>query len=208
MALRPPDNSGTPKVSWSDVARRVAASGDRLKDAPRLTNEEKSRILRERARKLALVEEKGSEQGDKITVVQFVLAHEDYAVEASYVREVYQVKDVTFLPGVPPFVVGIVNVRGQILPVMDLKKFFDLPNKGLADLNRLIVLSSEQMEVGVLVDAIAGVRSMPVRELLPSPPTLTGIGEEYLRGIGRDGVIVLDAGKILSDRRIVIHEDI
>jgi purine-binding chemotaxis protein CheW len=122
------------------------------------------------------------------------------------VREIYPLKEFTPIPCTPPFVLGIVNVRGQILSVIDIKKFFDLPEKGLADLNAVIILHSESMEFGILADVIMGVRNIVASELQTSLPTLTGIREEYLKGITKEQTAILDAEKLLSDKSIVVHE--
>jgi len=70
---------------------------------------------------------------------------------------------------------------GQILSVIDIKKFFGLPEKGLTDLNKVIVVRTQQMELGILADAVLGVRAIGLSDLQNSLPTLTGIRAEYLR---------------------------
>jgi len=172
----------------------------------RLSPEEQRRILRERALALAREPEK-EETAAGLEVVEFLLAYERYGIESSYIREVYPLKDITPLPGTPPFVLGIMNVRGKILSVIDLRKFFDLPQKGLTDLNRVIIVHDDFMEFGILADAILGVRMIPVRELQPSLPTLTEVRADYLKGVTEERLVVLDGGAILSDRRIVVHDE-
>jgi purine-binding chemotaxis protein CheW len=140
--------------------------------------------------------------------VEFVLAAERYAIEGVFVREVYPLKDVTPLPCTPPFVLGIVNVRGTIVAVLDVRKLFDLPAAGLTDLNRLIILESPEVRAGILADAIVGVRAIAPDELQPPLPTMSAIGAEYLRGITRDGVALLDAARVLADERIVVNEEV
>ena len=76
-----------------------------------------------------------------------------------------------------------VNVRGQILSVLDLKKFFNLPEKGLGDLNKIIIIRNEMMEFGILADVIIGTRRIPLEAIQPPPPAVTGIGAEYLKGV-------------------------
>lgn len=99
-------------------------------------------------------------------------------------REVYPIKELTPLPCTPSFVLGIINVRGQILTVIDLRRFFDLPIKGLTDLNKVIVIEHHEGELGVLADAILGVRSLCSSEIRPAPSTLTGVREIFA---GRHG---------------------
>jgi len=180
-----------------------------LRAAPReerLSPEEQRLILRERALALAREPEK-EETAASLEVVEFLLAYERYGIESSYIREVYPLKDLTPLPCTPPFVLGIMNVRGKILSVIDIRKFFDLPQKGLTDLNKVIIVHDDFMEFGILADAILGVRLIPVRELQPSLPTLTEVRADYLKGVTEERLVVLDGGAILSDRRIVVHEE-
>lgn len=167
-----------------------------------------AQILRARARALARPPEHAPPAETMLDVLEFRLAQERYALETRYVREVHPLKDLTPLPCTPPFVLGIVNVRGRILPVIDFKKFFDLPEQGLTDLHRVILLEGNDMEVGLLADAIVGVRSIPVDSLQPSLPTLTGIRNEYLKGVTAERLIVLDVARILADPKIVVHEEL
>lgn len=141
-------------------------------------------------------------------MLEFQLAYERYGIESSYVREVYPLKDLTPLPCVAPFVLGIVNVRGQIVSVIDIKKFFDLPEKGLTDLNKVVIIHNDAMAFGILADAILGMRRIALRDVQPSLPTLTGIREQYLRGVTPERVVLLDAGKLLTDKDIVVHEEV
>lgn len=163
-------------------------------------------ILRSRARALARKSATAEAPDEILQLIEFVLAGERYGVEPHFVREVYPLRDFTPLPGVPSFVLGIVNVRGEILSVVNLKKFFDLPEVGLGQLNKLIILHSERMEFGVLADEILGTRAIARSALQPAPPTISGIGGAYLRGVSGDGLIVLDGEKILSDEKMIVHQ--
>ncbi len=169
--------------------------------------EEKRKILKERARILASEPEKKRSE-ECIEVVEFLLASEKYCIETKYVREVYPLKELTPLPCTPQFVSGIINARGQILSVIDIKKFWDLPEKGLTELNKVIIIYNNKMEFGILADAVSGVRLIPVREIQSGLPTLTGIRAEYLKGVTKDRLVVLDAEKILNDKKIIIHNEV
>ena len=165
-------------------------------------------ILRARARALAQRRAATTDIGDMLHVVEFRLAHEHYALETRYVREVCPLKDLTRLPGTPPFLLGIVNVRGDLVPVIDLKRFFDLPHQGLTDLHQVIVIEGDGLLVGVLADVTVAVRSVPVNALQPALPTLTGIRADYLKGVTAHRLVVLDGSRIISDPRIVVHQEI
>lgn len=170
--------------------------------------EQEKKILKARAKELAREarEEKTLERS--MEIVEFLLASEKYGVESSYVREIYPLKELTPVPCTPPFVLGIINMRGQILSVIDIKKFFDLPEKGLTDLNKVIVLGADKMEFGILADAILGVNGVSINDIQPGLPTLTGIRGEYLIGITGERVVILDVEKLLKDKKIIVHEEI
>ncbi|MCL5288078.1 MAG: chemotaxis protein CheW [Acidobacteria bacterium] len=193
-------------VDWTAVRERIGAAMANLERASTDSPEEQRNALRTRAKTLAqpLEEKQWREEG--VEVVEFLLAYERYGIETSYVREVYPLKELTALPGLPPFVLGIINLRGQILSVLDIKKFFDLPEKGLTDLNKVLVVRTGQMELGILADAILGVRVISPQDLQPSLPTLTGIRADYLKGVTKERLTVLDALKILTDKKIVVQE--
>ena len=165
-------------------------------------------ILKARARALAKEPEQAVAAQEFLEITEFRLASETYGIESSFVREVYPLKDFTPLPGVPPFVLGIVNVHGQILSVVDLKKFFNLPDKGLGELNKMIILRNKRMEFGILADAILGTMSVPLDAIQAPPATVTGIGAEYLKGVTKEQVIALDAEKILNDEKIIVNEPV
>lgn len=165
-------------------------------------------ILRARAQALARPPESARVAEASIEVLEFRVAQERYALETRYVREVHPLKNLTPLPCTPAFVLGIVNVRGRILPVLDLKKFFGLPENGLTDLHWIILVGEKDFELGLLADVSVGVRTIPVKSVQPPLPTLTGIGAEYLKGITAERLVVLDMGRILADPKIIVHEDV
>lgn len=193
-------------IDWQEVHRRLESAQISLERGLALTSEEKKRILKARAKVLAREADKEALDQDYLEVVGFLLAYETYGIESAYVREIYPLTEITYLPGTPPFVQGIVNIRGQILSVIDLKKFFELPEKGLSDLNKIIIVKDDNMEFGILADALLGIRKLPVREIEAALPTLTGIRAQYLKGVTRERMVILDAVKILSDKSIIISE--
>lgn len=209
MNAKSPTSTGKKKptsVDWREVARRLEAARAAIERVWAPSPEETQRILKARAQALAREPEPAEAAGEHIEVVEFLLAHERYALESQYVREVYPLENLTPLPCTPTFVLGVVNLRGEILSVIDLKKFFELPEKGLTDLNKVIVLQSGNMLFGILADVIAGVRRIPVTDIQPSLPTLTGVREEYLKGVTAGRTVILDASRLLTDESIIVQE--
>ena len=170
--------------------------------------EEKRTILQSRAKKLSQeIESEGTDK-EYFEILEFLLAHETYAIETMFVREVYPMTELTPLPCTPAFVLGLINVRGQILTVMDMKKFFDLPEKGITNLNKVIVIRKDTTELGILADEIIGIRNIPVNELQPPLSTMAGIHAEYLKGVTGERLIVLDMERFLTDKKLIVQEEI
>ena len=166
---------------WHDFYRkmeRYSQTGDFI-----LTEKEKKDILIKRAKILAgeISDEKPGEKS--VHLVEFMLAGERYGIEAIYIREIFPLKELTPIPCTPPFITGVINVRQQIVSVIDIKKFFNLPESGITELNKVIILKTDDMEVGILADSITGIASININGLQKLLPGLTDIGTEYLKGI-------------------------
>lgn len=194
-------------IDWREIHRRLDSARAALERGFTLTVEEKKKVLRARAQALAYEPEASLNRQEQLEIVEFLLAYEKYAIELPYVREVYPLKELTLLPDTPAFLAGIINVRGQIVSVVDLKKFFNLPEKGLTDLNKVIIVGNTRMEFGLLVDAVTSVRRIPLLEMQPPLPTLTGLHQEYVRGVTSRHLVILDAAKILADSKIIVREE-
>jgi purine-binding chemotaxis protein CheW len=203
--MAPAKKSSPTAIDWEALRRRLAAA--RMALGREMTPAEQQTILKSRALTLArepVAEKTGAEQRE---VLEFRLADETYGIETSFVRETLPLKELTPLPGTPPFVLGLINIRGRILSVLDLKQFFALPDKGLTDLNKVILLHDGEMEFGILADAIIGVRSIPLAEIQPPLATLTGVRAEYLQGISRKRTVILDGATLLHDRNLVVNDE-
>uniref|UniRef100_A0A831U672 Purine-binding chemotaxis protein CheW n=1 Tax=Geobacter metallireducens TaxID=28232 RepID=A0A831U672_GEOME len=191
-------------IGWDEIHRRLEAARQALNRE--ITPEEQRRILKARAAALARDSRQGETAEGHLEVLEFLLAHERYGIEMSWVRETCPLKDLTPLPCTPAFVLGLINVRSEIVSVIDLKKFFDLPESGLTDLNKVIIVHGGDMTFGILADEILGVRLVPGDATQPALPTLTGIREEYLKGITTERTIILDGERILTDRRLIVND--
>lgn len=192
-------------IDWKAIHEKIARTGAAIEEGFSPSPEEKRKILKERAAALAR-EAAGEEAAEDVELVEFGLAGERWGVESSYVREVYALKDFTPLPCTPAFVFGLINVRGRIVSVVDIRKFFDMPEKGICESNSVLILRNDRMEFGILADSVLGVRRIASGLIQPSLPTLTGIRSEFLAGVTGDRLVVLDAGRLLSAKNIIVHE--
>lgn len=194
-------------IDWAAVHRSLKSAAEALARENAPTPREAKAILKERARLLAAPGHSDHLE-ERIDILEFILSGETYAIETSFIAETFPLVDFTPLFCTPPFVMGIVNVRGRIVSIIDMRRFFDLPVVGLSNLNRVIVVRDGKMEFGLLADSIVGMRSLPLKDLQASLPTLTGIREEFLAGVTADRLVLLDMGKILADKRLIVHEEV
>jgi purine-binding chemotaxis protein CheW len=190
----------------SDQERHVS-DWPRAEQSEERSLAQRAELLKERAQRLAQ-EPEVEETGERLEVVEFLLGLEHYGIETSFVREVHPLREVTHVPCTPPFVMGIMNLRGEILSVIDIRKFFDLRQQESDELTKVIVLRGATMEFGILADAVVGVRTILAQGVQVALTTVTGIRADYLKGVTREHLVLLDAGKMLADRRLVVHEEI
>ncbi|OGR89337.1 MAG: hypothetical protein A3J74_11115 [Elusimicrobia bacterium RIFCSPHIGHO2_02_FULL_57_9] len=126
--------------------------------------------------------------------VLFNLAKEEFGVPAAQVQEIVRYPEVTHVPGMPQFVKGVVNLRGKIVPILDLKERFEIAGEPPALGSRRIIVSLMGKDsVGLIVDAVLEVVRLEPQSISPVPAGLPQIDSEYLGGVGkfRDRLIVL-----------------
>ena len=199
--------TGRKGVDWSALRARLARAQLAVEESCRLSPAQARAILEERALALARVPAAAAPAAEVIEVITFALADEAYALETCHVREVVRLTEYTPLPGAPPFLVGVVNLRGEILAVMDLRPFFGMRGQALTDLSRVLVLGGERPEFGVVADAAHEVRTLRRDEILEPPASAGGPGREYVRGVTAAALIVLDGAALLQDGRLFIEQD-
>lgn len=158
-------------------------------------------VLTERAKNLATKRDRLSvDGGDEF--VTFRLGQELYGVSAGLVGEAFPARDVTAIPGLPNFILGVVNLRGKIVSVNDLKVILELPDGSGSD-HFILVLRSRSMEIGIWVEPPIDVMVTPPHSLDPPIPSSSGV-VDYISGIYKD-VVILNGDRILSDPSLVVN---
>ena len=213
QAMKPPiqpeqKQDATAPTKWDLLRERLEKSRLALEGKHTISPQEKKKILRQRAQKLAQAPEINQPGAPPLEIIEFCLAQERYGIESNYVREVCHLKNLTPIPCTPSFVAGITSLRGEIVSIIDLRRFFDLPAINNSGQCEILILRSGQMQFGILADNVLGVRVVPGNKIRSSLTTLTGTRSDYLKGVTDDLLVILDAGKILSDKRLVVHEEI
>jgi purine-binding chemotaxis protein CheW len=134
-------------------------------------------------------------------LVIFELANEVYGVDISRVQEIIRMTNITRLPRAPEFVEGVINLRGKVIPVVDLKKRFGLAERERTKASRIVVVDVGDHTIGMVVDAVSEVLRVPSSAVEPPSPVVTTIESDYIRGIAKlEGrlIILLDLDKVLS----------
>jgi purine-binding chemotaxis protein CheW len=141
-------------------------------------------------------------------LLEFRLGRDRYAIETRHVGEVLPLVDLTPVPCTPAFVAGVVNVRGRITVVIDIRKFFGLATRGLIDLHHVILVRGGELELGVLADAVVGVRTHAREELQAALPASAGVPADHVMGMTAERVLVLDLPRMLADPRMIVNEEV
>jgi len=205
--MKPPSPpKGEEAINWQLIRKRLDRVAKAIDGAQCLTDQQSRELLEKRARQLAQVPPEAPQATEVLQIVAFLLADERYALETRHVWEVVRFTEFTPLPGAPPFVVGIMNLRGAILAIIDLRKFFDLPSQEATPLSRILVLGHEGPEFGVLADATYEVTLLRVKEIYEPPGSVAGIGREYLAGVTQNSLILLDGAALLQDPRLFVDQ--
>lgn len=194
------------KIDWREVHARLEQARRAVDATERLSAEEASRILKERARALARPREKVATPADPMGLLIFSLGAERYAIETPHVLEVVRVQELTPVPGTPPFILGVINHRGQILAVLDLRRLLEAPEGAQPERGVVVALAVGGMTFGILAEAAVAVTTVGVQELAP-PPVASERGRGLIRGVTPGMVAVLDAEALGRDPRITVYEE-
>ncbi len=146
-------------------------------------------------------EKKDMDLKEILQLVTFRLGKEEYSLDILKVQEIIRHMELTRVPKSPDFVDGVINLRGKVIPVLDLRKRFGLPVDERTNETRIIVVDVDSRTVGLKVDAVSEVLRLPSDTVEPPPAMVTGVESDYIKGVGKlDGrlLILLDVAKILT----------
>lgn len=146
--------------------------------------------------------------GELRQFISFSVGNEEYGLELLRVKEVIRIREITWLPKAPTFVKGIINLRGDVIPIIDLRDKFGLESQAHTATTRVIVVEVEGRLMGMVVDSASQVVRIPTNQIDPPPPVLGGFSREFITGVGKLDdklVILLNADAILTmDEKIAL----
>lgn len=151
---------------------------------------------------------KGS--GEEILqLVSFNLGREEFAVDILQIQEINRMVEITGVPSSPDFVEGVINLRGKVIPVVDLRKRFGLVEESKGKDTRIVVMDIRRKIIGFIVDSVSEVLRIPSKRVEPAPPMVAGIDSEYIKGVGKLDdrlLILLDVNRVLSSNEVDMLE--
>ena len=135
----------------------------------------------------------------------FRLGHEDYGIEIRYVTEIVGMQKITEVPDMPMFVKGVVNLRGQVIPVIDMRLRFNMPPQDYDERTCIVVVNIGGAQVGLVVDTVNEVRNIEESQVSPPPKAAGADSAQYIQGMGKVGetvVILLEGKRLLREHEM------
>ena len=145
------------------------------------------------------------EDTQKDRYLTFVLGNECYGIEIRYVTEIIGIQAITEIPELPDYVKGIINLRGKIIPVIDVRIRFRKETKAYNDRTCVIVVDIKELSIGLIVDSVAEVLTIPEQDIVDPPQMNREVGSRYIRKIGKVGSevkLLLDCEKLLTENEL------
>lgn len=136
-----------------------------------------------------------------LQLVTFTLGNEEYAVDILKVQEINRMKEITRVPNSPPYVEGVINLRGKVIPVVNLRKKFGLAEKDNDEQSRIMIMDIQGITMGLVVDSVSEVLRVPSSIVEPTPPMASNISTEFIKGIAKLEdrlIILLDMDRLLG----------
>lgn len=137
---------------------------------------------------------------NSINLVTFKLGNNEYAIDIMQAKEIIKMEKITLIPNAPDYVEGVINLRGNIIPIVDLKKRFNLDENEGEKNTGIIIVKIDDVDMGIIIDAISKVVSIATSNIQPPPPMLSGIGQKYIKGVAKledKLLVVLDLEKLI-----------
>lgn len=164
------------------------------------------RVLRQRAAELAKVPEDSADV-PVLEILQFEAGGRLFGIESKYLCEIRTTEELAALPGLPAFVAGVVNVRGQIWSVVDLRRLLRLGGgEGDSEGGRAILIATEAMEFAILASSVGEIIRVRPENLNSTMAGLEAEARRYLLGVRGDGAMILDGQKLLTDPDLVVNQ--
>jgi purine-binding chemotaxis protein CheW len=215
------------KLDWEDVRRRIDEANQKLNRTEEMSAEALEQAWAKRARQVGQKIQE-AEIGEMLRVAVIGLDNELYGLDVRHIFDIRNLERVTFVPRVPGWVIGVVNWRGRILSVIDLRRYLGLPanesRNTSKNTERVIVVQDGEMEVGIRADEVFSIESIPASKIRSEDGDVRGIKTEFVTGIfiptesvdlkaaikgqaHESIVVLLNLPALLADPRLIIRDE-
>lgn len=189
---------------WTNLHEQLDQLNKQLAQGDTLSAPKQSQLLQERSRQWA--KPPSDNDTENLSILAFTLGTKTYGVELGYADTVFPIKQLTTLPGTPPYIRGITNLHGRMLSVLDIRALLNLPQQDLGDRNHVVVLRNEEMEFGLLADRIVGVNSLRRSQIQTEQAGLGGLQRTMVMGISHQQWTILDGNQMLNEPTLCVDD--
>lgn len=201
-------SDGTRVIDWQEVHARLERARLAMESDGELQPEEIARILTDRARALAEPLEDGTPSTEMMELLVVSLGGERFGIETVYAIEATSLRELIPVPCTPAFVLGVVNYRGRILAVLDLRQILGLPGEGVTEGSKVVLVEAGGMTFGIIVDTVAGTISVRAHKVASPPEALTDLRLALTRGMTEELITILDLDALARTPAILVNEQV
>lgn len=211
--------------TWARFRKRAEELRQSSKSIRVISDDEREKIFKERAKKLSLVKEKSENEKDLIKIISFYVAGGLYGIEVKYLLEVYEITSITRIPCTPPVLSGLINYRGIVLTIINLKLLFNLQDKKKSEQTglqnnrnkgkekpsqKIIILDCMDIKAGIAIDRFDSLLEIPLHSIRP----VSSFFKDKNKNIKSEvrvhdkPLLIIDPEELLEDKRLIAKEDI
>lgn len=201
-------NDGTRVTDWQEVHARLERARLAMESGGELQPEDIARILTDRALALARPLEDGKSSTEMIELLVVSLGGERFGIETVYALEAISLRELIPVPCTPAFVLGVLNYRGRILAVLDLRRILGLSGEAVTEGSKVVLVEAGGMTFGIVVDTVAGITSVLAHKVAPPPEALTGLRLTLTRGVTEELITILDLDALARAPEILVNEQV
>lgn len=196
-------------TDWQEVHARLERARLTMDSSGELQSTEVARILTDRALTLAKPLKDGApSMKEMIELLVVSLGGERFGIETLYALEAISLRELIPVPCTPAFVLGVVNYRGRILAILDLRRILNLPGEGVMEGSKVVAVEAGGMTLGILVNTVVGTISVLTSKVAPPPEALTGLRLALTREVTEEFITVLDLHALARAPEILVNEQV
>jgi len=211
--------------TWKKFRKRAEDLQKNLETLREISDEEKENIFKERAVKLSLTKSKTEDDKDLINIISFYIGGEFYGIDVEFLQEIYEVNNITRIPCTPAVLAGLINHRGSVLTIIDLKILLNLEDSTASkkkefdnkrrkpeenSSNKILILDCLESKVGIIIDRFESLLEFPRKKIKPVPLFFLEKNKIVKSEVHVNDhpLLIIDVEELLKDKRLFVNEDV